>query len=141
MYCPSTKIPLSKRRKLPDSTRICHGSRFLCLCVVSGVLCFVPFVSLSVLLCAFPSMFSPLSLPFPPCMFVSLCLSVLFPSCFLPCLSLIISPVLLPPHSPPVPRSLISVSVYLSLGIQCTLCQFVVGVCVMSPPSSLCFVL
>ena len=51
---------------------------------------------------------------------------------------LIISPILLPPLSPPVPRFLISVPVSLSLGSPCTLCQFVVGVWMLSPLSSSC---
>ena len=79
--------------------------------------------------------FSPPSLLVCPPLSVSIVSLMLF----LPCLSLIISPVLLPPLSPPVPRALISVSVYLSLCSPCTLCQFIVGVWVMSPSRSWCF--
>ena len=79
------------------------------------------------------SVFSPSSLHVCLPLSVSTVSSMLSPLC----LPLIISPVLFPPLSPPVPRSLIIVSVYLSLGSPCTLCQFVV-VCVMSPSSSLC---
>ena len=56
---------------------------------------------LCVLSCVFSvsPLFSSLSFPLPLCMFVSLCLSVLFPPCFVLC-ALIISPVLFAPLSP-----------------------------------------
>ena len=111
-----------------------HDSMSLC-CILCLMFYFCPlFVSLR---CSFlyvlPSVFSFSSLH------VCLCLSVSIVSFMLSplCLSLIISRVLLPPLSPPVPRSLISVSVYLSFGFPRSLCQFVAGVWVMSPSSSL----
>ena len=97
----------------------CHGSWFYALCCVLCLMFwyFVPFLCLfSVLLCALASMFSPLSFPFPPCMFVSLC-----QYCFLHAFSSVSFPhystcpppsSLLSPLSLPVPRSLISVSVF-----------------------------
>ena len=80
----------------------CHGSWFdvFVLCLVSYVLILCPFFAS--LQC---SLFSPLSFPLPPCMFVSFGLSVLCPSCFLLRVLLIISPALLSSHLFLVPSS------------------------------------
>ena len=107
-----------------------HDSVSLCFVSCLMFWYFVPFLCLlSVLLCLFR---------LPSCMFVSLCLSVLFPSCFFLCVLPSwshLSPSVLSPHLFLVPSSVCSV--YLSLCSPFALCQFVV--CVMSPSSSLSF--
>lgn len=109
--------------------------------VVSYVLIFCPlFVSrqcspLCSILFVFPFVFSPSALH------VCLSLSVSIVSFMLSplCLSLIFSPVLLPPLFPPIPCSIISVSMYLSLGFPMYSLSVCCWCCVWCFPWSSCF--
>ena len=57
----------------------------LCCLVVSGFVLSFDFHAISLCPLSVSSMFFPLSSPLPPCMFVSPCLSALFPPCVLLC--------------------------------------------------------
>ena len=84
---------------------------FCVLCLLSYLL--ISLCLLSVPLPALSTMFSPLYFPINPFLSVSLCLSVVCPSCLPLCLLLIISPVLLPPLTSLVLLVSSLVSVYL----------------------------
>ena len=117
-------------------TDMVHVLYVFVLCLLSYVLTSLSFLCpFSVPLHALSTMFSPsvfsqssflACLPLSASVF-SFMLSPL-------CIPLIISPVVLPPLSPPAPHSLISVSVYISLGFPCSRCRFFVWCCVRCSP-------
>ena len=127
----------------PASTDWCHGSwvDVFVLGLVCCVLIFCPFcVSLQCSpLCSSLHVLSSASSPSSSHVCLPLSVSIV---------SLMLSPLSFPRYltcpppsslSSPVPRPLISVSVYLNFCSPCTLCQFVVGVWLTSPSSPWCF--